>query len=573
MSGEIGAMKSSRCLALLFFWLMTSVHAQAPTTPPRTAGAIFGIVLDRETKLPIRRANVMLSTVETEPQEALAWTDANGRFSFGYLPAGRYHLRVFKDGYEAVVYGAATARRPAATIQLSEGEVRSDFVLRMQLTNSISGVVLDDDGDPLAGVQIIAMAPGFQRRKHTLIPGPMAVTDADGRYRLNGLAPGRYTLVAVHLYQQVLKVRPEVTAGQQSQQGYSYGSQYYPGTDRPESASQLTLQPGQALSQINFRLTAQPAVSVQGKVILPPGAVSTQSVSVNITNQDLSNRMNLGAGANPPDFSFHFGQLPPATYIIAAQATVDGKSYRGVQTVEAGPQGIRDLAIPVEACIDITGAVSVEGPDVGKYSASFVSLASGDGLPFNGPQLRGSVAKDGSFKITGVPPGIWDIDVHPIPPNGYLKSMMLGDRDVLTEDMVIRPSTSGRLKIVVGTQAAVIEGDVSQGDQPAQAIVLLAPEAKFRHVLSFYRFATADDKGHFEIKNARPGKYKLYAFDELDRQSIQDPDFLKPFESAGTLVTLREGQNASQKLSIIPSAHPPPESQPSTAGSAPGEIR
>jgi hypothetical protein len=170
--------------------------------------------------------------------------------------------------------------------------------------------------------------------------------------------------------------------------------------------------------------------------------------------------------------------------------------------------------------------------------------------------LRASVNKDGSFKIHEVPPGIWDINVGPIPPNGYLKSMHLGDQDVLTEDMTIGPSTTEPLNIVLSTRAAAIEGDVFQGDQPARAVVLLAPEEKFRHVLSFYRSATADDRGHFEIRSAAPGRYQLFAFDEFDSRSIQDPDFLKPFESAGVPVVLREGSNDAQKLSRILTGNP-----------------
>ena len=235
-----------------------------------------------------------------------------------------------------------------------------------------------------------------------------------------------------------------------------------------------------------------------------------------------------------------------------AQATIDGKQYRGSQAIELGPQGLHDIAIPIEAGIDLTGSVSVEGPDAGKNAASFVSLVPGDDVPWNGPPLRANVNKDGSFKITGVPPGIWDINAGPIPPNGYIKSMRLGDQDVLTEDMTIRPSTSEALKIVFSTHAAKLEGDVFQGDQPTRAVVLLAPEAKLRHVLGFYRFATADEKGHFEINRARPGDYRLFAFEDLDQQSIQDPDFVKPFERYGVPVTLREGPNDSQKLSLIP---------------------
>jgi len=540
-------------VGLLCSW---TIGALAQTSPaPATNGVIAGIVLDAAGNSPIRRAVVTLSTVETQPQDAVAWTDANGRFSFGYLPAGRYQLRITKDGYQPTANPAGNYRQPPAVIQLASGQSRSDLVFRLQLVSSISGVVLDEDGDSLASVQVVVMRPEFRRGKRRLMPGPMAMTDSNGRYRLSGLVGGQYAVAATSRNGLVLKIHPEARAGEPQPQ-YSYGVQYYPTADHVEAATLITVQPGQEISSIDFRLPARPAAFTAGKIIVPANAGSVKDVSLSITNRDLGNRMMMGVGASPPDYNFGSPPLPSGSYVLVAQATIDGKRHRGVQTIELGPQGLRDIAIPLEPTIDLAGSVSVEGQGAAKYVASSVSLVPGDDIPWNAPQLRANVNKDGSFKISGVPPGVWDINAGPIPPDGYIKSMRLGDQDVLTEEMLIRPSTTEQLKIVFGTRAATLEGDVLQGDQPVRAVVVLAPETKFRHMVGFYRFATTDDKGHFEFKRARPGESRLFAFEEFDQQSIQDPDFLKPFEKYGVPVTLREGPNDSQKLAIIPVSPP-----------------
>ena len=560
ISSSLESQKGIQALLGLYCWFAFAGYAQTAATPA-AAGAISGIVVDGAANAPVRRAIVTLSTVETVPQDAVAWTDANGRFIFGYLPAGRYQLRAAKDGYQGAAFGAETPRRPAAIIQLATGQFRSDIVFRLQLMNSISGVVLDEDGDPLAGVQVMAMRPGFQRQKRKLLPGMGTMTDSAGHYRLSGLTPGKYAVVASDPNRPAAKMRPEAVPGEPQPQ-YSYGVQYYPGSDRAESAAFVNLQPGQEISQIDFRLTTRPAATLRGKIIMPPGAASVSEVSVNIMSVDFGNRMNIGLGAAPPDFTFGGPQFAPGSYMLVAQATVDGKRCRGIQSVDLGSQGLRDITITIEPAIDLEGHVSVEGPDSEKHSVSFVNLVPGDGIPWNAPPPRATVNKDGSFKISSVPPGVWDIGVGPIPPGGYIKSMRLGDQDVLTEEMAIHTSTTEPLKIVLATRAATIEGDVLQADQPARAVVLLAPDGKFRNVTSFYRFVTADDKGHFEIKNAVPGQYRLYAFEEFDQQSIQDPDYLKPFESAGVPVTLVEGPNASQKLSVMASDRPPATAAP-----------
>lgn len=534
-----------------------AIGASAQTSPAAAeSGFISGIVLDAAGNSPIRRAIVTLSTVEAQPQDAVAWSDANGRFSFGYLPAGRYQLRVTRDGYQPAAYGARNPGGPPATIQLAASESRSDLIFRLKLISSISGVVLDEDGDPLPGVRVMVMLPEFRRGKRTLATGPASMTDSNGRYTVTGLVGGQYAVSANSVNRPAVKIHPEAAAGEPQQQ-YSYGYQYYPGADRSESATLIGIQPGQEISSIDFRMRAQPAVTIEAKVMVPP-AVSIKDVSGNIVDasESFANRMFGVSGGATPDYHFIRAQLPPGPYFLLAQGTIDGKPYRGVLKIDVQPLGLHDFIIPLEATIDLSGSVSIEGPDAGKQAAYTVSFAPGDDNPWRGQPLRVNVSKDGSFKFTNVPLGIWDIVAGPIPTGGYVKSVQLGDQDVLTEDMTIRPSTSEPLKIVFSTRAATFEGDVLQGDQPARGVVVLAPEAKLRHMAGFYRFATTDEKGHFEINRARPGEYRLFAFEDLDQQSIQDPDFLKPFERFGVPVTLREGPNDPQKISLIPAASP-----------------
>ena len=528
---------------------MAGAQTPPPAPPP---GTIAGMVLDAGNNSPIRRAVVTLSTVEARPQDAVAWTDANGRFAFGYLPPGRYELRVSKNGYQNTIYGADSPRRPPGTISLAAGAIRSDLVFRLQLITTITGTVVDDHGDPLQGVSILAMRQGWQRRKRTLIPGPSTNSDASGHYHLTGLAPAAYAIVASQDFRRALSLDSEAVAGQ-TQRVYCFGRQYYPGTGRADSATLIPVEPGHEYANIDFQFTARPCLAVRGKVI-PPSGIALEQVTVNASSTDTGMRgANFGAGARRPDFAFQFDRLEPGQYRLVAQANSSGKLYRGSQTVDVSGD-ISDLSIPLQPSIDLAGSITVEGPDAAKYLPTSVSLVSGDGVPLNGRPPSALVNRDGTFKIADVLPGVWDINTGRVPPDGYIKSMRLGDQDVLTEDMVIEPTTQADLKIVMSTRSAHVQGEVSLDGQPARAFVLLAPEPRFRHVLSFYRVVGADPAGHFEIKNAAPGTYQLYAFDEYDPQSIQDPEFLKPFDQHAVTLTLREGENPPQKLTVLSTA-------------------
>jgi len=44
-------------------------------------------------------------------------------------------------------------------------------------------------------------------------------------------------------------------------------------------------------------------------------------------------------------------------------------------------------------------------------------------------------------------------------------------------------------------------------------------------VTSFYQLTASDEKGHFEIKGATPGAYKLYAFEEFNRTRLKIRSF------------------------------------------------
>jgi len=150
-----------------FLWYaLTGCLVLCAQAPPN--GVIGGIVLDGERNAPIRLAIVTLSTVEARPQDAVAWTDASGRFAFGYLPPGRYQVRAQKNGYQPAALGAETPFRPPAIITLATGGNRSEIAIRLQPFGVISGIVLDEDGDPVGGAQVSALTPGFQRRRRTL---------------------------------------------------------------------------------------------------------------------------------------------------------------------------------------------------------------------------------------------------------------------------------------------------------------------------------------------------------------------------------------------------------------------
>ncbi len=519
-----------------------------------TGGLIAGLVVDAATNNPVRRASVSLSTVEKLPQDALAWTDAQGHFAFGYLPPGKYQVRAFKDSYQPAVFGSDTPGRPATILTITGGEVRADIVFRLRRTGTISGTVFDGAGDPLPYANVELLFPQFERGKNKLVGRGNAMTDGSGHYRFDGLAPGRYG-VAVAAggtnSQPAPKAESVVSAGK-SQLIYVNVPQFYPGVDHRSSATLIPLTAGKEISGIDFRISQRPAVSMRGRVLVPQQTNPNSEVNIFVYDEEGDNSGQMSVRAFGPGFEFRLENFAPGAYVLVAHALLQGRQYRGIQHVDLTSQREIDVSIAVEPGIDLLGSVTVEGPDAGKHPAAFVGLSPGDGVRSNSPPARATVGKDGNFKLTNVVPGVWDISAGPIPPGGYIKSMRLGDQDVLTEEMAISPDTSAKLKIVIGTQGASLEGDLDQPeDRQARAWVVVKPEGKHRNVQSFGASMMTDEKGHFAFKGLTPGAYRLYAFSQYSRSLMQDPEALKPFEERGVSLELKEGKNAPAKLKAI----------------------
>jgi hypothetical protein len=133
-----------------------------------------------------------------------------------------------------------------------------------------------------------------------------------------------------------------------------------------------------------------------------------------------------------------------------------------------------------------------------------------DGAPFGLPSsdASGSVAPDGSFRITDFQPGKFRSVVDPLPENAYVSSVEL-DGSIATNG-IIELSAVARaphLKIAIALDGANIsgrilnaEGELTQGQPPV--FLLANPSLEGGTVVE----AKA---GTYEFKGVRPGKYRL----------------------------------------------------------------
>jgi len=508
-------------------------------------GIISGVVIDSASGDPVKKAVVTLTLHATPRAWATLRTDGSGQFRFENLPAGNYDLRAVKQEIGTAIYGANHAGEVGDLIALGDGGRREGLKLRFIHAASISGHVVDSEGDPVTQAQVILLRPGRNLGERVVTNYRQAQTNDRGEYRIMNVDPGSYYLSTAS--------RP-VPTGHEILVG-----QYYGGAREWKDSTPVTLHGGEVLTGFDFHLISQPAVQLRGRITgLPPEpapapppqqaeaggrfqmrkgfANGGQGVGISLTALEAGAQWGRGAGANGPDQTFEMGDIPPGRYRIEATTDREGKKYTGSQIIDVQP-GMGDVILTMAPGLDIIGQLHVEGQLPQPPPKFSVLLATGN---TNGRRGNGvgpaEVGADGKFTLKDVPPGEWDLQVNPIPRGAFLKSAMLGEKDVRFAMMQIEAGSDAPIRIVVSMHTAKISGEVDPaGGDPKGAAIILAPTGKFHDLARFYYGVTADDQGKFRIFGVAPGKYKIFAVEKLAVATLRNP------EAADQLNTLLEG--------------------------------
>jgi len=167
----------------------------AVQAPVVGTGMILGQVISGDAGTPVRRARVNLSGAELRGQRS-AVTDDEGRFVFTQLPAGRYTMNASKAGYVTIAYGAKAPGRAGTPIQLADGQKLEGRPISMPKGGVVTGIVLDEYGEPTPGTPVRALRTVIRTGERRLESAGTGTTDDRGMYRIYGLQPGQYVVTA-----------------------------------------------------------------------------------------------------------------------------------------------------------------------------------------------------------------------------------------------------------------------------------------------------------------------------------------------------------------------------------------
>ena len=175
-------------------------------------------------------------------------TDADGRYEFSGLPAGRYSMTVARNGYVTLQFGQQRPFEPGRPLELADAQFMERIDFSLPRGSVIAGRITDELGEPMAGVRMTASRyrylPSGERQLSPFNPGGMfnIVTNDLGEFRIFGLMPGTYLVSADPDDGGFISTPTGILPpGPSSGDSDGYATTYYPGTLSADDAQTVTV--------------------------------------------------------------------------------------------------------------------------------------------------------------------------------------------------------------------------------------------------------------------------------------------------------------------------------------------
>ena len=529
---------------------------------PKGTAVMRGVVLAADTGTPIRRAQVRASAPGVRSSR-LATTDAQGRFEFREMPAGRYTVSASKGGFVGLQYGQQRPSQSGTPLEISNGQVMDKLVIALPRGSVISGRVFDEFGEPIANAVVNAMRYGYSAGARRLMPAggqnSRDTTDDQGQYRIFGLPPGEYVISA-----NFRGGGGEVTdpAGEPS----GYAPTYFPGTPNATEAQRVRVDVSQEQNSVNFALIATRLVRITGTVIDSRGAPVTAGALVLMPADTLRSGMQMpNAGARVDrNGAFRLIDVAPGRYILQTRTNIGGPAGRGGAAAAAagiepefaridlavGAQDIEGVVLVTAPGARATGQVVVDSAQPNTLRLDQVNIAARsvrvDAPGFGGPGGNTRANQDGTFTLTG----LFDpVLIRANAPQGWtLKQVLLGQQDVTDMPLEFTAGqTLSALQVVLTDKITTVSGALTntrgQAVTDATVVVFPADEQLWTYQSRYIRVARPDQQGRYQITGLPPyDNYLMVAVQGLEDGQAGDPEFLASIKADATTLRVNEGE-------------------------------
>ena len=432
----------------------------ASAAPTGTSALTGAVVTDAATPAPVRRAIVTI-TGSGQARRTIAGDD--GRFAFSALPAGQFTVTATRPGYVPSSYGAKRPGRPGTPVALDAGQ-QTAITIRMPRGAVITGTIRDERGQPAAGVQVFVVDARNAGNASAVTSNETAVVDDRGVYRIYGLLPGDFHVLALARQGSPGEIirrseaetdallsgiarRPIAGSSATDRSAtlprtpppalppLNFAPTFFAGTAVFLNASKVTVGAGEERTGIDFTMAPIAMASISGTVSQPGQAAANVQLSIisdGVRLPFVSSNSSNPVLSTPPgaDGRFEYTNVAPGRYTITARASPVAPSSSG----RGGGGGGASVVTPFNA----------GGPDPAAgalYASATVEVAgsgaAGVALSLQpGAKLAGRVVFDASSETA--PADLTAITVSLSSPTG-LVSMQSGGTIIGNPFSAVRP--------------------------------------------------------------------------------------------------------------------------------------
>lgn len=479
-------------------WLLLTVAAIGLAQEAPKPISVEGMVRNAITGSPISRAHVLVRTFGTggtNVQNFGTMSDAAGKFIVKDLPAGGFYAYVEASGYTMPIQNYLNG----ASGTLAAGDKKA-VELKLIPTGTISGRVLDEDGNPV-------MAEVTTDNGSSVVS--TAGTDEKGQYRLSGVEPGKYRIKA--------KAASMILGGDAFGEQRADGSvatydatTYYPGVRERAAGARVVVSSGLDQGGMDIRMVRAKPHFIRGMVAGAEGITNLQ-VMIPLPNGGTDRRAGVG-----PDKKWTMWKVEPGKIRLFAGGGRNGIYATSAPVeLEVGDQDIDGVELKFVEPFEFSGHVIFEDAgakpaDKERAAAKVIltnTIGSGGFLP--------NMKEDDSFAVVNGLPNRYRAAVSW--KNGYVKSVQVGsvanDGPYVDLRAVSGPTT---VTVVVGSGMGEVSGSVTDTKGPVENAMVMLVEAELVLGTPVLR-AKSGAGGTYKFSGVVPGKYRLYAADGDDK--------------------------------------------------------
>lgn len=521
----------------LFVWLLASGAAYG-----QESGSIRGRIIADGGK-PLADYGVHISSGSAQSTSRSTTTDADGNFQFNNLSDRSYNISLsIQKGYILAGPTRLGNLRPGETVTIT-----------MRKGGVITGRVTDPNGDPVAGISVSAIRIRNEEDKkiNASSSGFPRTTDDRGIYRLYGLQPGTYLIVANGGQSFVAPVLSPF---------HGETPTYHPSSTR-DTAAEVKVSSGGEASGVDIRYRGESGRTVSGKLSGAELALMNTSASVSLRDAATGvTAANTFVQKSLGESTFALQGVPDGEYELEARygnSESDEMFASEPRRITVKGADISGLDLPMISLAIVYGRVSLEKSASvcdPKRKISFEEMSffatydeRANAKPLSRRQVpygSGSPNEQGDFKITRLTPGRYRLTAGLQNETWFVKSISGPVLSLSSRGVPVRSGVTAELSrsglalkaaerysdvtVAVSDGGATLQGKVAAKEGaslPSRLQVHLIPaELAAANELLRYAESRASKTGEFGFRNIAPGKYFLLTralpdSDEIERQS------------------------------------------------------